>query len=461
MSFRDAMTPELVLDPEGEGILFDLRALLSSRLLVQGSSRSGKSYMLRYILERSADLIPQLIIDWEGEFSTLREVHPYVWVGHLDDGADLPVQASTARAHCRRLIPSGASVIVDVSELEPEDRYEVVALWLHELMHLPKVHRCPLLVAIDEAHELAPQDEDVPSRKAVRSVIARGGKRGVCAIVATQRLAKLDKNVAETQTRLIGRTTLDVDWERSAKELGLRRDQWHELKELPKGHFFAYGPAIGDGTLTLVKAGAIRSHHPDVTQNAFTAPPTPAAIAAALENLRTDTGDVADDASRQELLEELERLKVENRRIREEGASDPVDIKRAVEAAVKPLGEEIERLRLINERSRNHARAILLDNEEIPPGSEELAVPETEPADERRANAAEQVAEDGPRVFEEPILHVLGKRKTPISREDLADRIGSSAKSSTFRSELSRLRQESRILYPSRGYVALVPEGSA
>lgn len=58
----------------------DLEELLATRLLVQGNSGSGKSHLLRRLLEQSAQWVQQCIIDPEGDFVTLSDKY-----GHLVD----------------------------------------------------------------------------------------------------------------------------------------------------------------------------------------------------------------------------------------------------------------------------------------------------------------------------------------------------------------------------------------
>src|SRR5215203_4369037 len=57
--------------PGGQSALLDLEELLATRLLVQGNSGSGKSHLLRRLLEQSANLVQQVVIDPEGDFVTL------------------------------------------------------------------------------------------------------------------------------------------------------------------------------------------------------------------------------------------------------------------------------------------------------------------------------------------------------------------------------------------------------
>ena len=57
----------------GAAAAIDLEELLATRLLVQGNSGSGKSHLLRRLLEQSAPWVQQTIIDPEGDFVTLAE----------------------------------------------------------------------------------------------------------------------------------------------------------------------------------------------------------------------------------------------------------------------------------------------------------------------------------------------------------------------------------------------------
>src|SRR3978361_1847549 len=57
----------------GAPATLDLEELLATRLLVQGNSGSGKSHLLRRLLEQSAPWVQQTIIDPEGDFVALAD----------------------------------------------------------------------------------------------------------------------------------------------------------------------------------------------------------------------------------------------------------------------------------------------------------------------------------------------------------------------------------------------------
>ena len=79
----------------------DLDRLVATRLLIQASSGGGKSYCLRWLLEQTHGRIQQFVLDWEGEFASLRERFAYVLAGQ--DG-DVPADPRTAGLLCRRLL---------------------------------------------------------------------------------------------------------------------------------------------------------------------------------------------------------------------------------------------------------------------------------------------------------------------------------------------------------------------
>ena len=83
------------------------------------------------------------------------------------------------------------------------------------------------------------------SLTAMTNLMCRGRKRGLAGVIATQRLAKLAKNVAaEASNFLMGRTFLDIDMARAADLLGMERRQAEAIRDLPRGTFLALGPAI-------------------------------------------------------------------------------------------------------------------------------------------------------------------------------------------------------------------------
>ena len=256
------MTAQITIghDAGGKPVQFDIEELLATRLLVQGNSGSGKSHLLRRLLEESAGLVQQVVVDPEGDFVTLAEPFGHVVI----DGAAYSPPEIEALA--RRIREHRASVVLSLEGLEVEQQIRCAAQFLTALFDAPREHWYPALVVVDEAQMFAPavageiaEDTRRMTLSAMTNLMCRGRKRGLAGIVATQRLAKLAKNVAaEASNFLMGRTFLDIDMVRAADLLGMDRRQAERIRELERGHFLALGPAISRLPVS-VRIGPVRS----------------------------------------------------------------------------------------------------------------------------------------------------------------------------------------------------------
>ena len=228
----------------GDGVSIDIPKLIESRLLVQANSGGGKSYTNRRIIEQAFDEVQIIVIDPEGEFGNMRGEYDFVYIGK--DG-DAPAEVRSAALLARRLLETKASAIVDIYEMNMRDRQLFVKAFFEAMVNAPKElwHDC--IIILDEAHKFAPEKEQSVSLEAVSDMASRGRKRGYCLIPATQRPAKLNKDVAaECNNKIIGRASLDIDRKRSAEELGFTtKDEILSLRNLEPGEFYAFGPAIG------------------------------------------------------------------------------------------------------------------------------------------------------------------------------------------------------------------------
>ncbi len=261
-------TKQTTLGPDAP---IDVARLIESRLLVQANSGGGKSWALRRLLEQTYAHVPQIVIDVEGEFHTLREKFDYVLAGQK--GGDCPADTKSAAMLARRLLELNVSAIVDIYELGA-NRARFVRLFLDALVNAPRELWHPTLVVIDEAHMFAPESGHAESADAVKDLMTRGRKRGFCGVLATQRISKLHKDAAaECNNKLIGRSSLDIDMKRAGAELGFTtREDLQKLRTLAPGSFYAFGPALSD-EVRLVTIGAVATTHPKAGERA--AAPTP------------------------------------------------------------------------------------------------------------------------------------------------------------------------------------------
>ncbi len=247
-------------DSNGSPAFIDLEELLATRLLVQGNSGSGKSHLLRRLLEGSARLVQQIVIDPEGDFVSLSDAFDHVSIEAANYSlAEIAQVATRIREH-------RASIVLNVEGLEMEGQMRCVAAFLSALFDAPREHWHPALVVVDEAQVFAPaaagevaDDARRASLGAMTNLMCRGRKRGLAGVIATQRLAKLAKNVAaEASNFLMGRTFLDIDMLRAADLLGMERRQAEVIRDLARGEFLALGPAISRRPVS-VRIGEVRT----------------------------------------------------------------------------------------------------------------------------------------------------------------------------------------------------------
>ena len=239
--------------------LIDLEELLATRLLVQGNSGSGKSHLLRRLLEQSAGLVQQVVVDPEGDFVSLAERYGHVVVDAAQSEHELAAIATRVRQH-------RVSVILNLEGVEVDGQLRCAATFLNGLFEAERDYWFPVLVIVDEAQLFAPaaaadasDDARRQSLAAMTNLMCRGRKRGLAGVIATQRLAKLAKNVAaEASNFLMGRTFLDIDMARAADLLGMERRQAEMFRDLQRGAFVGLGPAIARRPLSM-RIGAVET----------------------------------------------------------------------------------------------------------------------------------------------------------------------------------------------------------
>lgn len=226
----------------------DLDRLLAGRLLIQGSSGAGKSRTLRRIIEEAFDYVTTIIVDPEGEFENLAK--------HIGATTLRAVELSSegltaAAARCRQ---HRIALHLDLTDLDPDQRIIKAAAFFAGLIGVPREHwGNTVLVCIDEAHLLAPHlagsARDAETRRlgvaTLTDLCARGRKRGIAPVIATQRLAKLASSVvSELQNFLVGLNIFDRDIARASDLLGFSSRDSDGLRRLAPGEFYALGPAL-------------------------------------------------------------------------------------------------------------------------------------------------------------------------------------------------------------------------
>lgn len=245
------------------GTEIDLEDLLQSRMLIQANSGGGKSVTARVIMEESFGKVPFITFDRDGEYYTLKEALPDVVVigGSFPD---LPIDLASAALLPKEIVSARLSVVIDLSDLKSGQKQQYVKDFLEALMDLPQEYWTGYLVFIEEAHFFCGEQDKNPAGSAVRELMSGGRKKGYCGILITQRISKLHKDAAaECNNKFVGRTNLDIDMDRAAKELGFSSPKDRvKLRDLAPGRFWAYGTSIEPHHVHEVKIKLPRTKQP-------------------------------------------------------------------------------------------------------------------------------------------------------------------------------------------------------
>lgn len=281
----------------GEPVGIDVRAVIEGRWVITANSGAGKSFLIRRAMELTNGDVQQIIFDVEGDFVTLREKYDYLLVGNNGDLFFDPERSDftdKVRTFAQQLRELRVSTIIDLSDLRFEERDAFIAFLLDALIEVPRKLWNPCLVVIDEAHLFAPQNGSTQSLSVVKDLMTRGRKRGLGGILATQRLSELNKTVADTANKLIGRTGLDVDQRRAAGVLGLTTAKQREgLALLQPGTFWAYGPAFSAPAPRLITIDPVETRHPQLGDHAYDPPPAPEGVRGILAALASGSQNEA------------------------------------------------------------------------------------------------------------------------------------------------------------------------
>ena len=434
----------------------DLPTLLDTRMLVTGSSGSGKSWLLRLLAEQALPQIPVLILDPEGEYSTLRELHDLVLVG---EGGDIRPSVSAAPTIARRLFELGVSAVVDLYALKLDERRDFVRGFLGALMAAPRSTWHPCLVILDEAHRFCPERGGGTSSAtdAVITLLSQGRKRGLGTVLATQRLSKLHKDAAAEATNVVvGRTTLDVDVARARDLLGLSKQDAQGLRRLQPGQWHSFGPAFSPDTVTLFRSVKVATTHPEAGKRHLQQTPAPS------RKLRRVLRELAEVAEREDVATPLtlDEANAEIERLQKKLSTaqpDPKAIEKAVRDAVRrerdAHARKLSQLHgIAGELMRQTQAQDPADGLPSPPASEPSPNPtrSTPP----RSTTKSGVGTGGV----QRMLTVLAQHPEGCDRTQLALLAGLSPKSGTFSTYLGRLRTSGWAVSNGDRFVA-TPEG--
>lgn len=308
-----ASSHTFTLGHEGrKAVRLDALTLVDNRMLGCANSGGGKSWMLRRLIEQVGPQVPVIVLDPEGEFSSLREKLDMVLCG---SGGEVEATPRSAKLLCRKLVELRVSAVIDLYDLKLAERKKFVRLFLEALISLPRKLWDSTLIVLDEAHKFCPEKGHGQSEatEAVIDLMSQGRKRGYGGVLVTQRLSKLHKDaVGECNNVLLGRCTSDVDLKRANDILG-RPSKDRTLRDLKPGEWFGFGPAFDRNDIVHLKVGDVQTTHPDPkNRHKFVAPKPSRKIKAVLGEFEGLEAQADEEARTEaELRAQVRRLETE------------------------------------------------------------------------------------------------------------------------------------------------------
>jgi hypothetical protein len=193
--------PTLELDQKGN-LVFDVAAFVGKCVAVLGITGSGKSNTVAVLIEELlAQGLAATIVDIENEYWGLAERHELLIAGRSPQ-ATLPLEVETAGLLAELSLERNISVVLDLSEHSQNEASEILLAYMTRLWEVAGKLRKPYLVVVEEAHEFIPQGMGSPLKQILTRLALRGRKRGLSLLLASQRSAKVEKDVL-TQAALL------------------------------------------------------------------------------------------------------------------------------------------------------------------------------------------------------------------------------------------------------------------
>jgi len=208
----------------------DLEQIIGQCIAILGIRGSGKSNTAGVIFEELLrHSYPLTIVDIDGEYFGLKERYEVLVVGH-GEGVEIEVDVDCAEEIAQISMEKNIPVVLDLSGFLSDERTEFLKTYLGALWTLAGKLRQPYIIGIEEAHEFIPQGIKTELKELLARVALRGRKRGLGAIIVSQRSAKVDKDVLSQAGMLfLHRVVHEVDMRVYTELLPWRKTQTKEL----------------------------------------------------------------------------------------------------------------------------------------------------------------------------------------------------------------------------------------
>lgn len=290
--------------------------LIGQRIAVLGISGSGKTNTAAVLIEELLSSgLPLTIVDIEGEYASLQEQFPLLVAGRSTH-ADVPLMVENAGAIATTSTQHGISIILELSDYDQDEMQLILLTYFEALWRQSSALKSPYEIVVEEAHEFIPQSVRTPLKTLLTRFALRGRKRGIGIILASQRSAKVEKDLlTQAGTLFLHSVVHPTDLSVYKDLIPLSgRDVEQQARELVPGEAFV----VRGKQVNRIQVRYRHTFHAGATPALGTVPPSLKTIdAALLEELREASAQAAkggrsDDLARlKRQLQESEALVAE------------------------------------------------------------------------------------------------------------------------------------------------------
>lgn len=208
----------------------DLEQVIGQCIGILGIRGSGKSNTAGVIFEELLrNNYPLSIVDIDGEYFGLKERYEVLVVGH-GEGVEIEIDSDCAEEIAQISMEKNIPIVLDLSGFLSDERTDFLTAYLSALWDLAGKLRRPYIIGIEEAHEFIPQGVKTELKELIARVALRGRKRGLGAIIISQRSAKVDKDVLSQAGMLfLHRVVHEVDMRVYSELLPWRKSETKEI----------------------------------------------------------------------------------------------------------------------------------------------------------------------------------------------------------------------------------------
>lgn len=333
-----------------EPFCLSIESVVAGRTFLASITRGGKSWLGRKIVEDCFGHAGIIIIDPEGEYSSLLEKFAFLIIGR-----DIPLQLETAEFMAEEILKSKTSVIIDLSMVEDDEfGKEYVNKFLRRFFFLETTARQPYVVFVEEAEDFVPEKGIATETclHALVNIVKKGAKRGLGAIFIAHRPAWVSKGIlAQCANKAIGKVEA-TDFKALEKYARVSSETIERLPSLSPGEFCFTGDWVKGST--FVKIGQVQTTHLGYTPKV--PPSSPAELQGFIASLQRALPDVIEKIK--PTVVPIEKMKEELRAELESKYKARIEAiqRTANEKAERRFKAEMDNLRELNDKlSRSQA----------------------------------------------------------------------------------------------------------